>query len=96
MKLKLYILLLCFSSQVHAQLFIDNSYTIEEMVMDFFDNSCVTPSNITTTGADNSVAFFDAGGTDLGVPAGIFISTGDVFFSYRSKFRWRYRTIHEY
>ncbi len=69
--------LLVFS--IKAQLFIDNSYTLEEMVMDFFDNSCVSPSNISSTGTEESIAFFDAGGTDLGVMAGIFISTGNVF-----------------
>lgn len=75
----LFVLLFAITFQVQAQLFIDNTYSIEEMVVDFFDNTCVTPSNITTTGTEASVAFFDAGGTDLGVQAGIFISTGNVF-----------------
>lgn len=78
-KAKLFVLLFAITFQVQAQLFIDNTYSIEEMVVDFFDNTCVTPSNITTTGTEASVAFFDAGGTDLGVQAGIFISTGNVF-----------------
>ena len=66
-------------SFIQAQLFIDNSYTVEEMVMDFFDNSCVSPSNITYTGSLDGVAFFDAGNTELDVQAGIFLSTGNVF-----------------
>jgi len=82
MKLKIYTTFLSifiFSLQLQAQLFIDNSYTVEEMATDFFANTCVTPSNITTTGVAESIAFFDAGGTNLGVNAGIFISTGNVF-----------------
>lgn len=79
MKAKIYILFLFLSFQAQAQLFVDNSYTVEEMVMDFFDNSCVTPSNISTTGTTDALAFFDAGNTNLGVQAGIFISSGNVF-----------------
>lgn len=67
-----------FSTSLHAQLFIDTNYTAEEMVMDFFDNSCVTPSNITYTGAPNGFAFFDAGNTNLSIPAGMLLSTGNV------------------
>lgn len=82
MKLKstlAFMLLSIFSHSLTAQLFLDNSYSIDEMVMDFFDNTCVTPSNISTTGNEASIAFFDAGETDLEVSAGIFISTGVVF-----------------
>jgi PKD repeat protein len=83
MKLKLYLLFISFTflsaGYIQAQLFIDNSYTVEEMVMDFFDNSCVTPSNITYAGSTDAVAFFDAGNIELGVQAGIFFSTGEVF-----------------
>ncbi len=63
---------------LQAQLFIDNTVTPEQMVMDFFNNSCVTPSNITFNGADVSVAYFEGANTDLGINAGIVISSGDV------------------
>ena len=46
--------------------------------MDFFDNPNVTVSNVTTTGNMNSVAFFDAGLTDLGLNAGIAFCNGEV------------------
>ncbi len=72
-------LLIClFTLTSQAQIFIDTGYTAEEMVDDFFSNSCVTPSNITYAGAAEGLAFFDAGGTDLGVMAGMFFSTGNV------------------
>ena len=82
MQRKIYLLILSsffFIQNINSQLFIDNSYTVEEMVMDFFSNSCVTPSNITFSGGVESIAFFDAGNTNLSVQAGIIISTGDVF-----------------
>lgn len=69
-------LLTFFSLQ--AQLFIDTSYTAEEMVMDFFDNSCVTPSNVSFNGAPLTMAFFEGANTNLGVNAGIMLTTGDV------------------
>lgn len=77
----LFILSCLLAFPMKAQLFVDNSYTIEEMVTDFFSNSCVTPSNISTTGVAESVAFFDAGAAGLGVPAGILISTGNVAYA---------------
>ncbi|MCB0644140.1 MAG: choice-of-anchor L domain-containing protein [Phaeodactylibacter sp.] len=69
-----------FLSSIRAQsdLFIDTTYTAEQMVMDFFDNSMITPSNVTFNGGSASLAFFEAADTDLGIPAGIFICTGNV------------------
>ena len=80
MKRTFYTLLISFLwvSQSTAQLFIDNSISPEQMVMDFFDNSCVTPSNITFAGAPVSVAYFEGANTDLGINAGIVITSGSV------------------
>ena len=61
-----------------SALFVDTTYTAEQMVMDFFDNSCVTPSNITFNGGPLMMGYFEGANTDLGVNAGIVISTGDV------------------
>ena len=65
--------------KAQSDLFIDTTYTAEQMVMDFFNNSMVTPTNITFNGAPASLAFFEAADTDLGIPAGIFICTGNVW-----------------
>lgn len=67
-----------FTYMAHSQLFIDTTVTPEQMVMDFFDNSCVTPSNITFNGSDISVAYFEGANTGLGINAGIVISSGNV------------------
>lgn len=61
-----------------AQLFVDTSYTAEQMVMDFFDNNFVTISNVTFQGSDVSMGYFEAANTNLGIPAGILLSSGDV------------------
>jgi PKD repeat protein len=70
-----------FSLSLVAQsnLFIDNSYTAEEMVDAFFMDSEVIPSNVSFTGNNLGMAFFDAGDTDMDIDAGIFLSTGIVF-----------------
>ncbi|MBR9922244.1 MAG: T9SS type A sorting domain-containing protein [Bacteroidetes bacterium] len=59
-----------------SNLMLDNSYEMEEMIMDFFSNTAVTPSNITYEGLPLSYGFFDAADTDLPINAGIVISTG--------------------
>lgn len=64
--------------QAQSNLLIDNSYTVEQMVMDFFDDPSIIISNVTTTGSNSNIAFFDAGGTDLGLDAGIVFCNGDV------------------
>ncbi len=82
MKSKLSTLLL-FVGCIHfanaqSSLFIDTSYTAEQMVLDFFANSCAMPSNITYNGAPATLAFFEGANTNLGINAGIVISTGNV------------------
>jgi len=48
------------------------------MVMDFFNDPNIQVSNITSVSNSFNAAFFDAGGTDLGINAGIVLSTGNV------------------
>lgn len=62
-------------------MFIDNSYTPEEMVDTFFAASDVIPSNVVFTGSNAGYAFFDAGDTDLGINAGILLSTGETWLT---------------
>ncbi|MEM7104739.1 MAG: choice-of-anchor L domain-containing protein [Bacteroidota bacterium] len=61
-----------------SNLFIDNSFTADQMIMDFFNNSCVTPSNITFNGSPASIAYFEGANTNLGINAGILITSGDA------------------
>jgi len=59
-----------------SNLFLDDSFTVEEMVEDFFNTPNVVTSNVTYTGIPQASSFFDATGTNLEVGAGILLSTG--------------------
>ncbi len=68
-----------FLAKAQSNLFIDTSYTVEEMMMDFFDDPDIVVSNVVYTGHPLAVGFFDGGGTDLGLDAGIVFCSGNVF-----------------
>ena len=60
-----------------AQLFVDTGYTVPQMVTDFFgDNECVTVSNITYTGSNGAVGFFDGILSNAGLGAGLLLTSG--------------------
>jgi PKD domain len=80
-KLLLHLLLLgCFVTlQGQSNLTIDQSYTVEQMVMDFFNHPDITITNVNYTGSGEAYGFFDSGDpaeTQLGVGAGILITSG--------------------
>ncbi|MEO6165998.1 MAG: choice-of-anchor L domain-containing protein [Chitinophagales bacterium] len=65
--------------ETKAQLVVDTTVSVSTMLHDFFDNTCVTISNITYNGAPISVGFFDGSGTNLGINAGIMMTSGSVY-----------------
>lgn len=65
--------------QSKAQLVVDTTISVSTMLHDFFDNTCVSISNITYTGAPVAVGFFDGSGTNLGINAGIMMTSGSVY-----------------
>ena len=71
-------LLLTFSIAVNAQLVVIPN-EVDEMVTDFFDGTCVSVSNVTYTGASGAIGFFDGSDFDIGVNAGILLSSGSIF-----------------
>jgi PKD repeat protein len=70
--------LFLFGSQAQAQLFIDNSYSIDDMIFGFFDDSDVTISNVTYTGTPASLAFFEGSNSNIGMNAGLIITSGEA------------------
>ncbi len=68
------------SSSLSAQLFVDNSFSAEEMVMDFFHDpdSCVSISNVSYTGAPESMGFFEGSISNVGLDTGIILCSGDI------------------
>lgn len=77
------ILVLSFFSEnylvAQSELFVDNSFTADQMVMDFFDSPEVNITNVSYTGNGDGLAFFEGANTNIGIPAGILLSTGNVF-----------------
>lgn len=65
--------------QSKGQLVVDTAISVSTMLHDFFDNTCVTISNITYNGDPAAVGFFDGSGTNLGINAGIMMTSGSVF-----------------
>lgn len=72
------LLLVLFSTQVRAQLFVDPNYTAEQMITSFFNGAGVTVSNVTYTGAPLSLGFFEGSQSNIGINAGLLMTTGDV------------------
>lgn len=67
----------CFQN-AQAQLYVDTAYSAQQMITDFFDGTGVEISNITYNGPLNAIGFFDAANTNLGINAGILITSGSV------------------
>jgi len=65
-------------ANLHAQLFIDNNYTIDQMIHGFFDNSGVAISNVTYTGIPLSLGFFEGSQSNIGMNAGLLITSGEA------------------
>lgn len=75
--LTLVMLLLGNTQRVQAQLFVDTTYTAEQMVTDFFGGSdCVSIANITYNGASGSLGFFDSGASNAGLATGLLLTSG--------------------
>lgn len=75
-KFLLIALLAALSSAAHAQLFIDTSYTANQMITNFFNGAGVTVSNVTYTGANGSLSFFEGSQSNLNMNAGLLITSG--------------------
>lgn len=62
-----------------AQLFVDTmQYSPSELVMDFFNGSCVDVMNVEFFGEPAQATFFEGSQSGLGVNAGIILTTGDA------------------
>ena len=57
---------------------IDNQYDVEELIKDLFAGTCVTPFNIKFQGSNAGLGYFEADQTELELPAGIIIATGNL------------------
>jgi PKD repeat protein len=69
------------SMNLRAQLFIDTSYTVDQMIHGFFDNSGVSISNVTYTGSPMSMGFFEGSQSNIGLNAGLLVTTGSALLA---------------
>ncbi|MEO1438393.1 MAG: choice-of-anchor L domain-containing protein, partial [Bacteroidota bacterium] len=56
----------------------DTIGTPQQMVMDFFDQGCISISNVTFTGDSTQIGYFQSPQTEVGLNAGLIMSTGNV------------------
>ncbi len=70
--------LFAMTTQIQAQLFVDTTYTVNQMIHGFFDNAGVTISNISYTGTPASLAFFEGSQSNIGLNAGLLMTTGQA------------------
>ncbi len=71
--------ILCFClGTAKAQLFVDTSYTVEQMVYGFFGSTGDTISNVSFAGSPMAMAFFEGSQSNIGINAGLLITSGSA------------------
>ena len=75
------VLLLALCTSVHAQLVTDPTVTPEEALVDYLLGEGVEVSNITFSGDLNQIGSFDATNTNIEIPDGIMLATGNISFA---------------
>ena len=71
------LLFLFLSLQLQAQLFVDTMYYApEDLIMDFFQGSCVDILSVEYNGESTQSTFFEGSQSGLGINAGIILATG--------------------
>lgn len=72
------VVLLFITTSVKAQLTTNNSLTPAQLVQTVLLGSGVTASNITYNGAPLAIGEFDGSNSNIGLPAGILMTSGDI------------------
>jgi hypothetical protein len=62
---------------VKAQIVIDNTITLDEAIATLLGPNVVF-SNVTFSGDANQLGYFDSANSNIGIPTGIIMGTGDV------------------
>lgn len=72
---------LCYNlifTHAHAQITIDSSKTIQQLVSDVLLGSGVSVSNITYNGNPSAIGYFDGTNSNLGIDSGIVLTSGNI------------------
>ena len=63
---------------IQAQIIIDNTPTPNDLVTNTLMGSGVSVSNITFSGNTNQIGYFEEGNSNIGLPFGVVMSSGEV------------------
>jgi hypothetical protein len=67
------------TNQIKAQLVVNHNYTPSQLVSQILLGSGITVSNITYTGDTGAIGYFIGTSSNIGLPSGVIMCTGDIF-----------------
>ncbi len=67
-----------FIQSVKAQIVVDSSYTVQQLVSDVLLGSGIQVSNITYNGQSAAIGHFDGTNSNLGIDSGIVVTSGNI------------------
>lgn len=70
-----------FLNSLKGQLVVDTATSAQQLVQDFFDSTAVSVSNITYTGVNTAIGYFNGDNTNIGLHHGMLLTTGSVFLA---------------
>lgn len=73
----------CFGG-IHAQLIVDTTYSPQYLVNNILLSNNITVSNVKYTGARGAISYFDGTRSNIGIPNGILMTTGNVEIAARA------------
>ena len=73
------VILIYSSNQTKAQLTVNHAYTPNQLVSQILLGSGITVSNITYTGDTGQIGYFDGTASNLGLPSGMILCTGNIY-----------------
>jgi hypothetical protein len=73
--------LLSITNSLRAQLVVDTTTSMQQLVETFFDSTGITVSNVSYTGVNSAIGYFNGDSTNLGLHEGILLTTGSIFIA---------------
>ena len=64
-----------------SQLTVNNSLTPQQLVQNVLIGTGISVSNVTYTGASNAIGTFNGGNSNIGLPNGVLLTTGDIIYA---------------
>jgi hypothetical protein len=71
--------MICITNHSEAQLVVNHAYTPTQLVSQILLGSGITVSNITYTGDTGAIGYFIGSSSNIGLPAGLMMCTGNIY-----------------